>query len=52
MDKKKAFGGYQISFKGRAETVEQVFGSKPLAPSEMTKKIWAFVKSKGLSSKG
>ena len=48
---KKAFGGYQISFKGRKETVEDVFGSSPIAPSEMTKKIWNFVKSKKLSSK-
>ena len=51
MVKKKAFGGYAINFKGRKETVEQVFGSKPLAPSEMTKKIWAFVKSRKLGKK-
>ena len=49
--KKSAFGGYAISFAGRKETVEQVFGSKPIAPSEMTKKIWAFVKSKKLSNR-
>ncbi len=49
--KKKAFGGYSISFKGRKETLEDVFGSAPLAPSEMTKKLWNFVKSKNLSSK-
>ncbi len=49
---KKPFGGYSISFKGRKETVEDVFGSRPLAPSEMTKKLWAFVKGKKLSSKG
>ncbi len=49
--KKPAFGGYAISFSGRKETVEQVFGSKPIAPSEMTKKIWAFVKSKNLSNR-
>ena len=49
--KKKAFGGYAINFGGRKETVEQVFGNKPIAPSEMTKKIWAFVKSKKLSNK-
>ena len=49
--KKPAFGGYAISFAGRTETVEKVFGSKPIAPSEMTKKIWAFVKSKGLSNR-
>ena len=49
--KKAAFGGYAISFAGRTETVEQVFGKKPIAPSEMTKKIWAFVKSEGLSNR-
>ncbi|CAI9831869.1 MAG: hypothetical protein MPI95_03635 [Nitrosopumilus sp.] len=49
--KKAAFGGYAISFAGRKETVEQVFGSKPIPPSQMTKKIWAFVKAKGLSNK-
>ena len=48
---KKAFGGYTICFKGRKETVEQVFGSGKIAPSEMTKKIWAFVKSKKLAGK-
>lgn len=49
--KKSAFGGYAINFAGRKETVEQVFGKKPIAPSEMTKKIWAFVKSNSLSNK-
>ena len=49
--KKPAFGGYAINFAGRKETVEQVFGKKPIAPSEMTKKIWAFVKSNSLSNR-
>lgn len=49
--KKTAFGGYAINFAGRKETVEDVFGKKPITPSEMTKKIWAFVKSNGLSNK-
>ncbi len=49
--KKPAFGGYAINFAGRDETVEQVFGKKPIAPSEMTKKIWAFVKSEGLANR-
>ena len=48
---KPAFGGYAINFAGREETVEQVFGNKPIAPSEMTKKIWAFVKAKSLSNR-
>ena len=51
MVKKKAFGGYTISFKGRNETMEQVFGKAPLAPSQMTKKIWVFVKSKKLANR-
>ncbi|MFQ5959954.1 MAG: hypothetical protein ACE5MG_01065, partial [Candidatus Methylomirabilales bacterium] len=41
---KKPFGGYSISFKGRKETLEKVFGSAPIGPSVMTKKLWAFVK--------
>ncbi|MBI2579334.1 MAG: hypothetical protein HYW27_00350 [Candidatus Aenigmarchaeota archaeon] len=49
--KKAAFGGYKISFKGRSETVEDVFGRGDLAPSEMTKKLWAYVKSKKLAGK-
>jgi chromatin remodeling complex protein RSC6 len=51
-EKKKAFGGYAVSFKGQTATLEQVFGSKPIPPHEMTKKIWAFVKAKKLSTKG
>ena len=49
--KKPAFGGYAINFAGRNETVEQVFGNKPIAPSEMTKKIWVFIKSNHLSNR-
>ena len=52
MAKKKAFGGYAIHFAGRKETLEQVFGKKPISPSQMTKKIWAVVKSKRLGKKG
>lgn len=49
--KKKAFGGYSVCFKGRKETMEQVFGTGKLAPSEMTKKLWKFVKSRKLAGK-
>jgi len=49
--KKLPFGGYAINFAGRKETVEQVFGNKPIAPSEMTKRIWKFIKSKNLSNR-
>jgi hypothetical protein len=48
---KKPFGGYAISFSGRKETVEEVFGKSKITPSEMTKKIWKFVKAKRLSSR-
>ncbi len=47
---KKPFGGYAINFSGRQETLEKVFGKKPIPPSEMTKKIWTFVKSNNLST--
>ena len=49
--KKPAFGGYAINFKGCSDTVESVFGSKPIGPSEMTKRIWAYVKRKRLAKK-
>jgi len=49
--KKKPFGGYSISFSGRTETLEQVFGRGNVTPSEMTKKIWKFIKAKRLASK-
>ena len=49
--KKKPFGGYAISFSGRTETVEDVFGKGAITPSEMTKKIWKFVKAKRLSNR-
>ena len=49
--KKLPFGGYAINFAGRQETVEQVFGNKPIAPSEMTKRIWKFVKSNILANR-
>lgn len=51
MAAKKAFGGYKICFAGRKETVEDVFGRGGLAPSEMTKKLWHFIKSKKLAGK-
>jgi hypothetical protein len=49
--RKPAFGGYSINFSGRKETVEEVFGNRPIAPSEMTKRIWTFVKAKSLSNR-
>ncbi len=49
--KKKPFGGYAISFSGRTETLEDVFGKGAVTPSEMTKKIWKFIKAKRLSNR-
>ncbi len=47
--KRTAFGGYTINFKGCTETMEAVFGNKPVSPSDMTKKLWAFVKKHRLA---
>jgi hypothetical protein len=49
--KKAAFGGYSISFKGCTDTLESLFGSAPIGPSEMTKRIWAYVKRKKLGKR-
>lgn len=49
--KRKAFGGYSISFKGCRDSAEKVFGSKPIGPSQMTKKLWTYVKRKRLAKK-
>jgi hypothetical protein len=51
MAAKKAFGGYTICFRGCDDSLEKVFGSKPIAPSEMTKAIWVYVKKKKLAGK-
>ena len=48
---KKPFGGYTVSFKNRKETLEQVFGKASIPPSQMTKKLWKFVKAKRLDHK-
>jgi chromatin remodeling complex protein RSC6 len=49
--KKLAFGGYAINFKGCSDSLESIMGSTPIGPSEMTKRIWAYVKKKRLASK-
>lgn len=47
---KKPFGGYTISFGSvKNDTLGDVFGSGAVTPSEMTKKLWAYIKRKGLS---
>ena len=48
---KKPFGGYALSFSGRTETVEEIFGRGEVTPSEMTKKLWKFIKAKKLANR-
>ena len=43
--------GYSISFKNRDESLELVFGKGNIAPSEMTKRLWKFIKRKRLGHK-
>ncbi len=49
--KRTAFGGYTINFNNCEHSLEDIFGKKPLAPSEMTKKLWAYVKRYKLNQK-
>ena len=42
--KRKPFGGMTVSFKGMDDSVMDVFGGSPITPSEMTKRLWAYVK--------
>ncbi|MCG3113099.1 MAG: hypothetical protein MPW14_06525 [Candidatus Manganitrophus sp.] len=49
--KKKAFGGYAVNFNGATESLETVFGKKPISPAEMTKVLWAYVKKKKIGGK-
>lgn len=49
--KKGAFGGYKINFKGENVPLEKVFGTTAIAPSQMTKKLWAYVKKNKLANK-
>ncbi len=48
---KKAFGGYTVNFRDCEHTLESVFGTKPIAPSQMTKKLWAYVKRNRLNKR-
>lgn len=51
MAAKKAFGGYAINFSGQKAKLKEVMGETPITPSEMTKKLWAFVKANKLGGK-
>jgi hypothetical protein len=44
------FGNYRINFsKVKDVTLDKVFGTGDLMPSDMTKKLWKFVKGNGLA---
>jgi hypothetical protein len=50
--KKVPFGGYQVCFRGCSDTLESLFGSAPMPPSGMTKRLWEYVKRYRLATKG
>lgn len=49
--KRKQFGGYNLIFNGCEETLEEVFGRKPITPSQMTKMLWKYIKKWKLGGK-
>lgn len=50
-EKKAAFGGYTVCFAGQTDSLEKVFGNKPLTTTEMTKQLYFFINDHSLSSK-
>lgn len=48
MAKKKPFGGYQIK---PDMNLAKIIGNKAVTPSEMTKKIWQYIKKHKLAKK-
>lgn len=48
---RNAFGGYSVSFAGRQETLEQIFGADDITPAEMTKRLWDYVKKHKLAGR-
>ena len=49
---KKPFGGYTVSFGSVKDmTLGEVFGTGAITPSDMTKRLWAVIKRKGLAKK-
>lgn len=49
--KRKPFGGYNLVFIDCTETMEEVFGKKPITPAEMTKILWRYIKKWHLGGK-
>jgi len=46
--KKPAFGGYKIR---PDANLAKIIGKKAVSPSQMTKKIWAYIKKKRLAKR-
>ncbi len=42
---------FRVDFKGQEETLEDVFGKKPVPVTSMTKILWAVIKKKKLMKK-
>ena len=42
---------FRVDFKGQEETLEGVFGKKPIPVTSMTKVLWAVIKKKKLMKK-
>lgn len=45
------FQNYKIDFSKTDATLRDVFGDEPIPPTEMSKKLWAFIKEKGIAGK-
>ncbi len=51
MARKSGLTSLVVSFKGRKETLEKVFGKKPIPVTKMTKYLWNIVKKFNLLKK-
>jgi len=50
--KRAPFGGVTVCFAGQENTaLGFVFGSEPMSPGVMARKLWAFIKDRGLTNK-
>lgn len=45
---RKPFGGMTISFRGCKDPAYKIFGTSSITPSNMNKKLWAYIKRKKL----
>jgi len=42
------FGGKKVYFLGCKASLQEVFGTIPVGPGEMNKKLWRYIKDNGL----